>query len=566
MKRKATILLALLAALALLASACGGGGQQAATTAAATTTAATTAAATTAAAAEAETEAAAEEATTAAATTAAATTAEAATAAPAAAESDLPFVTITIYATGDENPNGMLEKVQDEWNAYLKEQLNCELIQYWINWADYLTKYNLLLASGDSSIDLYAASSTWLELWQNADRGAWLILDDLLPTYAPITWSEVPQDVWDECRFRGDIICIPENNYTQYVNHGIIYRGDWAVEAGLPLQLTSMEQFEEYCDWIKANKPGCYPLDVANDFNWFARWPEFHTESISILGVNETVRGESLANPYTAVPIVMDDVIYDWAQTMKRWADKGFWREDVLNNTASLRDSFKAGTSGVDLHHVNTLRGLKWEMENMYFQGEADVHMIMFCDIAGRLIQDPINTHGAECVYAYSKNPDRALMVYDFIRNDEKMYRLYNWGLEGVNYEIDSEGFKIRPGAWNEGEHAFGTNFWGGRVDKFELPSREEWPGIYDFWKMLDTKVKPDPYSQFVFDKGPIDAELTAMSAVITELRPALATGKAGDPAAAVDAYRARLQAAGYDKYVAEVQKQLDEYKVYKGG
>ena len=115
-------------------------------------------------------------------------------------------------------------------------------------------------------------------------------------------------------------------------------------------------------------------------------------------------------------------------------------------------------------------------------------------------------------------------------------------------------------------ENAFGTNYWGGRVDKFELPTRTEWPGIYDYWKVLDTKVVPDPYSQFVFDKAPVDAELSAMTAVITEVRPAIATGKAGDPVAAIESYRSRLKAAGYDAYFAEVQKQLDEYKIYKEG
>ena len=35
-----------------------------------------------------------------------------------------------------------------------------------------------------------------------------------------------------------DIMMIPEDHYTQWVNHGIYYRGDWAKEFGItePLQ------------------------------------------------------------------------------------------------------------------------------------------------------------------------------------------------------------------------------------------------------------------------------------------------------------------------------------------
>lgn len=41
--------------------------------------------------------------------------------------------------------------------------------------------------------------------------------------------------------------------------------------------------------------------------------------------------------------------------------------------------------------------------------------------------------------------------------------------------------------------------------------------------------------------------------------------GKAGDPAAAVEEFRSKLKQAGYDKVLAELQKQLDAYKAQLG-
>ena len=206
-------------------------------------------------------------------------------------------------------------------------------------------------------------------------------------------------------------------------------------------------------------------------------------------------------------------------------------------------------------------------MENIRYPGEAQQEIMLFCDLDGELIQDPINTHGGIAVYAYSEDPERSVMVYECIRQDQDMYQLFGSdrpGIEGIHWEIDDEGYLKRPDSWDIDANAFSTNFWGGRVDRFESPRRDEWPGIYDMWARLDTFVVPNPYAQFAFDKAPVDAQLSNISSLIVEHERPICLGKAGDPVAAVEAYRAALKAAGIDEYMAEVQRQLDEYKVYK--
>lgn len=42
---------------------------------------------------------------------------------------------------------------------------------------------------------------------------------------------------------------------------------------------------------------------------------------------------------------------------------------------------------------------------------------------------------------------------------------------------------------------------------------------------------------------------------------PAITYGKAGDPAQAVEQFRSKLKTAGYDKVLAELQRQMDAYK-----
>jgi putative aldouronate transport system substrate-binding protein len=48
---------------------------------------------------------------------------------------------------------------------------------------------------------------------------------------------------------------------------------------------------------------------------------------------------------------------------------------------------------------------------------------------------------------------------------------------------------------------------------------------------------------------------------VTAEMGPAIGAGKAGDPVQAVEQFRQKLKTAGYDKVLAELQRQMDEYK-----
>ena len=162
---------------------------------------------------------------------------DAAPAENAAADADTSeHVVITYMTTGDapsgdalNTYNDMMEKL----NAILTEKVNAELETYFISWTDYLANYNLTLAQMDGSVDLVGTSSDWLDSWPNAKNGAFLELsEEMLQTYAPQTWANVPADHWELCKYDGEIYLMPEDNYAQWTNHGYIYRMDWAKEAG----------------------------------------------------------------------------------------------------------------------------------------------------------------------------------------------------------------------------------------------------------------------------------------------------------------------------------------------
>ena len=142
---------------------------------------------------------------------------------------------INMLVLGNKPTNGRLEAMLDKLNPILTEKVNAELEFTYIEWTDWQTQYNLKLLSGDSSLDLICTATDWLYGWENTKKGAFLPLsEDMLKTYAPKTWEQVSADGdWDICKYNDEIYFIPEDHYTQYTNHGMFYRGDWAKEAGL---------------------------------------------------------------------------------------------------------------------------------------------------------------------------------------------------------------------------------------------------------------------------------------------------------------------------------------------
>ncbi len=470
------------------------------------------------------------------------------------------FVTVTYVMMGNKPTNGQLEKVAEKWNAILKEKVNAHLELQWVEWADWSTRYNLLLASGEE-LDLITTATDWLNAWPNTQNGAFMPLDDLLPVYAPKTWAQVPPEHWEECKFQGEIYLIPEDNYTQWIDHGLYYRGDWAKEFGIELPIMDWNTLGKYLQGVKDQK-GVIPWDVQVGQGGLTNgWFISHTQSLPLemvpTGNFSVFWGKSHEDFTTVVSPVFDDTYVEFAKLMKQWADAGYWREDVLNYTGDTRALLRAGQTGMDQHHTETYKTLRVLMDQD--QPGSELQMFAFGEVGNNLIEMSI-THGATAIGAHSKHPERALMVYDLIRNDEELYRLLNYGLEGVQYIVE-DGVMKRPEGYDEARDQFYSDYWGGRMDEFQLPSETVWPGIGEVYARYDKIRKTYPYGRFVFDKAPVEAELAAISDVTSQLAPAIAFGKAGDPVAAIEDLRMRLKLVGFDTVMVEIQRQLDEYE-----
>jgi hypothetical protein len=473
---------------------------------------------------------------------------------------------ITFLLLGNKPTNGRADAAIAEINKIVGPKIGVELRTEYVEWADWQNQYQLRLASGDPNLDLIVTATDWLYAWEIARKGGFYPLTpELIQKNAPQTWAEIPQSHWDLCTENGKIWFIPEDQYSQYTNHGMYWRKDWAREGGIE-NITKFEDLEKYWDAVKKNHPEAYPWDVAGaeyfDFGLIGGYLAAKQPVQAIIGAaagNYGIFQYNTNDPYTVVSYYMDgNGLVEAAKLTDRFAKKGFWREDVLNYRGETRNLFLAGLSGSDQHHTQTYLGLRADMDKK--QPGSEIQMY-YWGMELQNVNKDLLTHQALAINGASKNVEKALQLYDLMRNDKQIYLLYNYGLEGKDYIVLPDGRFDRPEDYNSTTDALDTNFWAGRVDKFEPAWADWWSGRTAFVEHLNTFAKEYPLGKFSFDYTKVAAELAAVGDVCATYIPSIHFGKTNNPEKAVADFRAALKSAGYDKVKAELQAQLTAHK-----
>ncbi|MBN1777867.1 MAG: ABC transporter substrate-binding protein [Clostridiales bacterium] len=472
-------------------------------------------------------------------------------------------VVLTMLVTGNV-PTNKTDEVLAVFNEKLTAAINAELRIQWIEWADWQTKYQLALAMQDGSIDLVGTATDWLYAWDNARNGGFMPLsEEMLQTYAPQTYATVSKEHWDMCKYDGEIYFAPEDNYAQWTNHGFMYRGDWAVAAGIPDgEINTWDDLGVYFQYIKDTMPDVVPWDANGSGSSYS--PQvaggYLTDKeglVAIEGLPVALFYGTKDNLYTlSRSFIEGDSLVNFALQQKAWADAGYWREDVLNYQGEVVEELREGLTGAHQHHTQTWRSERVRMETE--QPGSDLRFFWFGKESDALVALNI-THGAMAVAGQSKNPERALMCYDLIRNDETFYRLFNYGIEGEQYLI-ADGFLTRPEGYDPTASAVSLDYWWGRNDDLEIRSSEvDWIAYDALLAEEYNPVKIDyPYGKLVFDTDPISVELDNITNVYNTYMPVITFGKADDPVAYVAEFRQALLAAGIEAVMAEVQAQID--------
>jgi len=471
-------------------------------------------------------------------------------------------VNLVMYLWGSAGVDNKF--AMDELNKKLKAKINATLEIKYIPWDAVTTKYPLILASGEPYDMIYTSSAANPNYFSLSEKGSFKDLTTLLPKYAPKTWAKISQNSWEDTKYKGKIYSVP-SAYSEYIPKGLVYRGDLLKKYGMQT-ISSIDDMEKYYDNVLKNEKGMIPWDAnsSNSNDLYGMFTESTSTWITAPGIDLSSM-YLVAKSKSDITDIFDPAFTDefstFAVKMKQWADKGYWSQDVLSTKKDPVAAFNNATDASYFHHaqgfVGGYGGLIKALPN------SDPQFFGFGEASKKVIKTRTMQNGTS-ISANSKNPERSLMMLDLLMNDKEIYDLFQYGVKGRNYDLDSSGKRITPANFDDKKSAYGQSAWSTRTDEFEIQLATDYSGRTDMNKKYDDYAVKDPYSNFNFDSKNVAAQIAAVTQVNATYGVPILFGKAGDAKKAVEAYRSKLKVAGIDQITAELKKQLKDYKPAK--
>jgi putative aldouronate transport system substrate-binding protein len=463
--------------------------------------------------------------------------------APDEADGELEFVNLTWYMVG--NPNTGEDEVYAVANEYLEEEINANIDFEVFAAGEFNERMSVKIAAAEE-FDLTFTADWINNFYQNVGRGAFADVSELLPVYAPDRYAAVPQWVWEGLTIDGSIYGMV-NGFIAWQD-SVYVRADLAEQYNLEPGVDDLEDFEAFFLRVLEGE-GFAPFPQAGG----TRNGQF-INRLSIGSGLEFVAGLGLPaaffigdedvtiiNPYETAEVA------EHFELMHRWYDLGIINSDapVLQSTQPL---YQAG---------------RWAagFDGAYYEGKAEEREPTIGENIAYTTSEPFVPFDAilktiTAVSATSENPERAVMAYNLANTDRDFFRLLGAGIEGVHYEDLGDNY-IRP-IPNSGYPAGWSWAWGD-LDRNGFQFEGTPPG------MLESKVRsveiaePSPILGFGLNTEPVRTELAQITSVIDEVLPTLGVG-AVEPREALDELNRRLESAGLERFLDEVQRQIDGF------
>jgi len=457
-------------------------------------------------------------------------------------------IEVVMWILGDEPP--LDKEVMDNLNKILAEKLNTTLKVRYLSWADFGSgMYPMLFTSGDVFDLVYTA--TWLNWTQLARRGAFKDISGLFPEYAPKNYARQSQTALFQATVDGKLYAIPSLLST-YSAFGAIYRSDLAVKNGWDGKMDSIRDIERYFAVVKENHPEIEPFDVYNEGSFMDDMWMYNQGFYSLKGATNDFL---FIYPFDENPQIFTyyefNRINEFLSMMDRWNKAGYFSKSALSDSDS--EKLANGRTAMRMHNVDTYEGVyrntpkEWGIR--WFNLVKDISNMSF-------------TQDAVAISNTSRNPERALMLWDLITNDEEVFRAFYYGIEGKTYRIFEEDGKKYVEQLDPVGFSFSSN-WAARTNEFSFPTHgapddvDTYRASYDAY--IQDGIGSQKFRSFVIDISSIETEYAACENAHRTYWFPLELGFVNINTGLRE-YENRMKAAGIDKVKQVLQAQLDSY------
>ncbi len=440
--------------------------------------------------------------------------------------------------------------VQDEMNKTLKEKIGATIQLNPLDWSAFSDKMQLKNAAGEK-YDMAFVSSWANNYYSNVKNAVLADLTDLMPSLAPSYWKQIQPGAWEAAKVKGKLYAAI-NQQTWTSNFGAGCPRQFSDKYKLDLtKATKLNDLEPYWEAVKKGEPADVKAIGCDDGGGGGIWDIYYK--------GETV-GYGLIDMESKDPQVVHQWDYaGWVEAMKmvrRWNVAGYWgKEPWPKADAEAKD--KAGKQATALHNMKP--GWDSEMKSITgFEWTSKILSKNFLNTGG-IIATMIGVNKG------SSSPEACVKYFELINTDKPLYNTLCYGIEGKHWLWKDkakqviglpDGITADNSPYNpNGDWEYGNQF----NAYYSDPSKV---GAWEATAKLNNEAAISPVMGFVFDQEPVKTELALVAAVTKEY--ALMGIGFIDFDAKLPEYQKRIKDAGGDKILAEMNKQLGEWKKTK--
>lgn len=462
--------------------------------------------------------------------------AEADASADAAAE---PAGKVVMLYPGEETAR-FGEFLKNEFATKVKEDIGLELEMIFLPWDQYWTQKEVMLAANER-VDLYWDGLADLANFVNKSMAQ--PLDELIAKNCPDMLKVFPESQLKGGTVNGEIYGIPSAYAPSSAMFQLVcVREDLAQAVGVT-DIKTAEDLKAYAVAVKEAYPEMKgPADII--FKPLTRY--FQDEQLTWVSGNEiAVLGEESKTVYSYYETEAFQEVAKFNQSMY---DEGLYIDD-LTTLYNERDSRMQ--TGLHIWVEGSI-GKDQEIQSTVQQNAPDARLKTYLLAPEK--DKYITSAGGEvlCVPYSAENPDGAMKFLNWLYKSQENYLFALYGVEGVDYNmvdgrierITTEDFFYEWMFRNANYQVFGTDV------------SQEYIDEYQAW---DDGAKTSAAMGFVFNNENVVELETAITEVVqsdmASIRCGFVNFEENYPAAVQ-----KLKEAGIDEYIAEVQRQLDEY------
>jgi len=482
-------------------------------------------------------------------------------------DSKEPIVTLRAITLGTE-PAGGLRTLYEALDALTIPELGCVLRFEYIPWGDERNQINLAIASGEYD---FFPQGNFSDYQLMISRNAFLDIKPYLSLVPDLVahYQQTGSDVLVDAEMDGKLYGVPQYAAPSVnISEGFFYREDLRIQWGLE-PITSLETMEAYLYRAKEDEAFRDKALITDNRIWNGLWAALTKDSyFEIVGFTDT--------PYTVCSIdepyqVINRMKTPEFRTMLEYLQK--WYRDGILDKRLLTLSSNEGTSGLALF----LGGDKpcetnipiWSLNRDWLPQLTEKHPewtygFFPYDIGGRKLHYKSGaSHGSvTSISSRTKHPELAIRLLEKMHTDQRYYDLLMYGVEGVHYHLED-------GVINWERIPTDDKYvgWSASADTFrERPVRycdnDEWmEQVYlphmETTEALTASAAFHPLNDFHFNVSPVSEQAARLAETWNTYMMPLLCGLSEDIDAELAMAITKLEEAGLNEYLAEIQRQL---------